>query len=99
MFSHIVIFWADPNNPNAADELLSGIHKYLPSIPGVQNFAAGKMVSSQRDVVDKSYQVALNLCFLNQHAMEEYQAHPQHQEFVHSVLKKTCKKTRVYDFA
>jgi hypothetical protein len=24
MFSHVVIFWTDPNNPKAADELIAG---------------------------------------------------------------------------
>jgi hypothetical protein len=98
MFSHIVIFWTEHNNPDAADELLAGIQKYLPAIPGILNFAAGKMVASPRDVVDQSYQVALNIVFLNKKAHDEYQAHPQHQEFVHKVFKRLCKKVRVYDF-
>ena len=29
MFSHVVIFWTDPKNPNAADELIAGMEKYL----------------------------------------------------------------------
>ena len=28
MFSHVVIFWTDPANPKAADELLAGTNKY-----------------------------------------------------------------------
>ena len=34
MFSHIVIFWTDPKNPVAADELIAGVVKYLKPIPG-----------------------------------------------------------------
>jgi len=26
MFSHIVVFWTDPANPNAADELIAGVN-------------------------------------------------------------------------
>ena len=98
MFSHTVIFWTDHANANAADELLVGIDKYLRSIPGILHFSAGKMVPSHREVVDKSYQVGLSIVFLNAKAQEDYQAHPQHLEFIHTVFKKTCKKVRVYDF-
>ena len=46
MFSHIVVFWTDPANPNAADELLAGANQLLKNIPGVLQFHAGKMVPS-----------------------------------------------------
>ena len=98
MFSHVVIFWTDPTNPNAADELLAGMEKYLKPIPGVLSFHAGKMVGSTRPVVDQTYQVALNLVFPNKKAQDDYQVHPMHVEFVNGVFKKTCKKVIVYDF-
>jgi hypothetical protein len=98
MFSHVVIFWTDPANPNSADELLAGIEKYLKPIPGVLSFHAGKMVGSPRPVVEQSYQIALNLIFSDKKAQDDYQIHPMHVEFVQGVFKKTCKKVVVYDF-
>lgn len=98
MFSHVVIFWTDPEDPNAADELLAGMEKFLKPIPGVLQMHAGKMVGSHRPVVDQTYQVALNLIFPDKKAQDEYQAHPLHVEFVETVFKKTCKKVIVYDF-
>jgi Stress responsive A/B Barrel Domain len=98
MFSHVVIFWTDHEQPHTADELLAGIKKYLEPIPGVAHFSVGKMVPSPREVVDQSYHVALNIVFANKQAHDDYQAHPMHQEFVHAVLKRLCKKVRVYDF-
>ena len=65
MFSHVVIFWTDPAQPNAINELLAGAEKYLKPIPGVLHYHVGKMVGSHRPVVDQSYQVALNLVFAN----------------------------------
>ena len=56
MFSHVVIFWTKPENPNAAAELLAGAEKYLRPIPGVLSFHVGKMVTSPRPVVEQSYQ-------------------------------------------
>jgi len=99
MFSHIVIFRADPANPAADDELLAGMDKYLRPIPGVLHFHAGKMVPSHRPVVDQSYQVALNIIFPDKQSQDDYQAHPSHLEFVNTVLKKTRHKVVVYDFA
>jgi hypothetical protein len=66
MFSHVVIFWTDPNNPQAADDLIAGANKYLKPIPGVLHFHVGKMAPSHRAVVDQSYQVALKPGFFRQ---------------------------------
>jgi len=97
MFSHVVIFWTDPSKPDAADELIGAAEKYLASIPGIVTFHVGKMVTSHRDVVDQTYQVALNIQFQSKQAQDEYQGHPQHLEFV-----KQCKplfaRLVVYDF-
>lgn len=98
MFSHVVIFWTDPADPKAADALLEGAEKYLRPIPGVVQFHVGRMVKSERPVVEQSYQVALNLVFADKKAQDEYQVHPMHLEFVAKVLKPWCKKVVVYDF-
>lgn len=98
MFSHVVIFWTDPANPNSADELLAGMEKFLKPIPGVLQFHVGKMAGSHRPVVDQTYQVALNLVFPSKQAQDDYQTHPMHVEFVETVFKKTCKRLVVYDF-
>jgi Stress responsive A/B Barrel Domain len=98
MFSHVVIFWTDPAQMGAADELIAGAEKYLKTIPGVEHFHVGKMVPSHRPVVDQSYQVALNVVFPNKKAQDDYQEHPSHIEFVEKVFKRVCKKVIVYDF-
>ena len=97
-FSHIVIFWTDPAQPAAADELVAGGRKLLESIPGVLQFHIGRMVPSHRPVVDQSYQVALNLIFPDKKTQDDYQAHPQHVEFVAKYVKPLVKKLVVYDF-
>lgn len=98
MFSHIVIFWTDPAQPNAAEELIAGANKYLQSIPGVLQFHVGKMVPSHRPVVNQTYQVALNVTFVDKKAQDDYQVHPLHLEFVQKVFRGVCKKVVVYDF-
>ena len=98
MFSHVVIFWTFPEKPSAAEALLAGIKEYLSPIPGVVSFHAGRMAHSHRDVVDQSYQVALNLQFENRQAQDDYQVHPMHLEFVEKVFKPNCHRAVVYDF-
>ena len=98
MFSHVVIFWTDPANPAAADQLLAGMAKHLQPIPGVVHFHAGKMAPSPRAVVDQSYQVALNLVFPDKAAESAYQIHPMHLDFV-KFCSPLWKKVTVYDFA
>jgi hypothetical protein len=98
MFSHIVVFWTDHANPNAADELLAGANQLLKNIPGLVQFHVGKMTPSHRPVVEQSYQVALNLIFPNQKAQDDYQVHPRHIEFVDKYVRRLVKTVVVYDF-
>ena len=98
MFSHIVIFWTNPEMPKAADQLLAGMDKYLKPIPGILHSHAGKMVPSQRAVVEQTYQVALNLVFPDKQTLDAYQVHSLHLEFVEKVLKPNVAKLQVFDF-
>jgi len=98
MFSHVVVFWTDPTNSKAPDELIAGAKKYLAPIPGIVHFHVGKMAPSPRPVVDQSYQVALNVVFNDKKAQDDYQVHPLHVEFVEKVFKRVCQRVVVYDF-
>ncbi|HWX22786.1 MAG TPA: Dabb family protein [Candidatus Binatia bacterium] len=98
MFSHVVIFWTDPKNPKAAEELLAGANQYLKDIPGILHYHTGRMAPSHRPVVDQSYQVALNLVFPDKKTQDAYQVHPRHLEFVEKVFKRVCQRAVVYDF-
>jgi hypothetical protein len=98
MFSHVVIFWTDPADPNAADKLIAGAHKYLKPIPGSLHFHIGKMVGSHRPVVDQTYQVALNLVFTDKQAQDDYQVHPEHLKFVDE-CRQLWQRVTIYDFA
>ena len=98
MFCHVVIFWTKPEVSNAADLLVEGVERYLRPVPGVRVIHVGRMVKSERPVVDQSYQVALNLCFDNKAAQDAYQIHPSHLEFVEKVFKPVCARAVIYDF-
>jgi hypothetical protein len=99
MFSHVVIFWTKPEKPAALNELITGANEFLKPIPGILSFHIGRMVPSHRPVVDQSYQVALNIVFLDKQAQDTYQTHPLHVEFVEKAFKPNCARCVVYDFA
>jgi hypothetical protein len=98
MFSHVVIFWTHDNLASAAEELIAGANQYLRTVPGIVHFHVGTMSPSERTVVDKTYQVGLNVVFKDKAAQDAYQQHPQHLEFVDRVFKRLCKGVIVYDF-
>jgi len=98
MFSHVVIFWTKPEQPNAVAELIAGAENYLRPIPVVRSFHIGRMVPSERPVVDQTYQVALNLGFDTKQHQDDYQVHPLHLDFVEKVFKPCCARAVVYDF-
>ena len=98
MFSHVVIFWTKSDIPDAADQLIAGADKYLKPIPGTLHFHIGKMSPSDRAVVDKSYQVALNISFSDKKSQDDYQVHPLHIDFIEKVFKNVCERVVVYDF-
>jgi hypothetical protein len=98
MFSHVVIFWTDPAESSAANEVIAGAEKYLKPIPGVLHFHVGKMAASHRPVVDQTYQVALNLVFADKKTQDDYQVHPLHLDFVEKCVRRFVKKVVVYDF-
>ena len=98
MFSHIVIFWTDPAQPDAADKLIAGANKHLRPIPTILQYHIGRMSPGLRPIVDQSYQVALNLAFPDKQMQDDYQVHPRHVEFVEKVFKRVCRKVVVYDF-
>jgi hypothetical protein len=56
------------------------------------------MATSERPVVDQSYQVALNIVFKDKATQDAYQIHPDHVKFVEEVFKKVVTKVVVYDF-
>lgn len=99
MLSHIVVFWTNPDVPDAEQRLIEGARRHLRNIPGVLSFHVGRMVPSDRPVVEQSYQVALNLTFADKAAEQAYQVHPEHVAFVENVFKPNCSRVVIYDFA
>ncbi len=99
MLTHVVIFFTKPSVPDAADRLIAGIDKYLRPIPLIRGLTRGKMVPSDRAVVDQSYQVGMSVLVDDKASEVAYQKHPLHDEFLANVFRQVCDRVVVYDFA
>jgi hypothetical protein len=96
--THTVFFWLRPDL--SADERAAfeaGLRTLL-DIPGATRALIGRPAATpKREVIDDSYDWALELDFASLAEQDIYQAHPVHTAFV-----ETCKpmwaRVRVYDF-
>ncbi|MGI8603010.1 MAG: Dabb family protein [Verrucomicrobiales bacterium] len=98
MVTHTVFFWLNgelaPEDRAAFEVSL----RSLLTIPNAQRGTTGKPAATpKREVIDDSYDYALELDFASIEDQNKYQAHPVHREFVESQQAK-WQKVRVYDF-
>lgn len=98
MMTHTVFFWL--RTDLTAEERLAfeqGVRSLL-EIPGAKRAVIGKpAVTPKREVIDDSYDYALELDFASLADQDEYQAHPIHQAFIDAHKAKWA-SVRVYDF-
>ncbi|TAN48255.1 MAG: Dabb family protein, partial [Methylococcaceae bacterium] len=58
----------------------------------------GSAIPSTHELVDSSYDLAVEAVFKDKAALEAYNAHPQHQQAV-AAMRPLVQKLVVYDFA
>ncbi len=82
IFVHHVYFWMNEGKTEKdSQKLLEGL-KTLQKIETIQKSHIGKPASTNRDVIDSSYDYSLLLMFKNLKEQEVYQTHPVHLEFI-----------------
>lgn len=82
-FLHMVYFYPTENGGvEEAEQLIAGIRRNLPGIPGVLRLEVGTPAGTGRGVVDNTYAVALLIEFPDAAAQDVYQDHPDHVRFV-----------------
>ena len=97
MLAHDVYFSLIDNSPQAKGTLIAACKKYLSGHPGTVWFAAGPIGEEfQRDVNDRSFDVALHLVFTNKAAHDKYSTAERHTKFIEET-KANWKKVRVFD--
>lgn len=96
LFIHHVYFWlAFPEKQEDHAALLAGL-KALSKVPSIQQFHIGIPASTNRDVIDTSYQFSWLAVFPDKAAQDAYQTDPIHLKFV-ADCKNLWKEVKVLD--
>ena len=95
---HVVVCWLNkPGNEKARQKVID-VSRGFSALPGVIGVRAGRVIPSQREIVDSSFDVAIYLSFENEQKLFEYLNHPIHKKAVEEMLKPLVQKVVVYDF-
>jgi hypothetical protein len=95
-FIHHVYFWL--NNPESREDyaaLLEGLLK-LKLAPSIKHYHIGVPASTNREVIDTSYQLSWLLIFDSKEDQDAYQTDPVHLHFVET-CKHLWKTVKVFD--
>jgi hypothetical protein len=97
MIAHMVYFTLQDSSPANRQKLVDACNKYLTGHDGTVYFSAGVRAGAfDREVNDKTFDVALHLVFASKAAHDQYQDHPRHVQFVNA-CKPLWKQVRVFD--
>jgi hypothetical protein len=95
---HVVVCWLnEPGNKEVRQKVIE-VSRGFSEIPGVIDVRTGRVIHSEREIVDSSFDVAIYLSFENEQKLFEYLNHPIHKEAVEKTLKQLVRKVIVYDF-
>ena len=96
---HVVLIWLkEPGNKEHIQQVIE-VSNQLKEIPGIQEMRVGKSITSDRKIVDDSFDVGLYMIFDNQEDMETYLVHPEHKKAVTTILRPLANKILVYDIS
>ncbi|MEZ5500692.1 MAG: Dabb family protein [Steroidobacteraceae bacterium] len=97
--NHVVVVWLNDEFRNDAGVArLVAAHEVLREIPGLVSLSVGRVLPSDRAIVDSSFDVASHFTFCSTAAMNAYLQHPVHQQFLREQTVGRVKKVVVYDF-
>jgi hypothetical protein len=97
LLAHNVYFSLKDSSAESRKKLVDACKKYLADHPGEVFFAAGVLAEDlNRDVNDRSFDVALHIVFKDKAAHDRYQDAERHKQFIEE-NKDNWKKVRVFD--
>lgn len=96
---HVVLCWLkDQGNTDHRRQIIEASLTFR-EIPGVRKVQAGQVVSSDRPIVDDSFDVAILVTLESAENMEGYLQHPLHEAAKINTLVPFARRVVVYDFA
>ena len=96
--THVVLCWLkEPGNAEHRSQIIE-VSKTFTKIPGVLEVRVGKVIESDRAIVDDSFDVGILVTVSDVERLQEYLDHPIHQKAKQDVLLPLVEKVLVYDF-
>ena len=96
--NHVVLCWLkEPGHKENIDKIITMTQSFQ-SIPVVLDAQAGRVVMSDRRIVDDSFDVGILIQVQNEEALKQYLDHPRHQKAKDEILLPLIEKVLVYDF-
>jgi len=95
---HVVLCWLkEPGNAEHRNQIIE-VSKTFRKIPGVLEVRVGRVIKSDRAIVDDSFDVGILVTVSDVERLQEYLNHPIHQNAKRDVLLPLMEKVLVYDF-
>lgn len=95
-FVHAVFFWVKADvTPEQKDAFYQGLLK-LKTIDAIETGYVGVPASTNRSVIDSSYDYSITFVFKTAADQDVYQSHPEHLEFI-AAYNHLWEKVVVYD--
>ncbi|MDP7010753.1 MAG: Dabb family protein [Verrucomicrobiota bacterium] len=95
---HVVLCWLkEPGNTEHRNQIIE-VSKTFKKIPSVLEVRVGKVIKSNRAIVDDSFDVGILVTVSDVKRLKEYLDHPIHQNAKRNVLLPLVEKVVVYDF-
>ena len=96
--NHVVLCWLkEPGDRENIKKIISMTQSFQ-SIPGVLDAQAGRVVLSDRKIVDDSFDVGILIQVQDEAALQQYLDHPRHQKAKEEIFLPLIEKVLVYDF-
>jgi len=95
---HVVICWLKQPGDAAACERLIRVSRSFAGMPGLLSVQAGRLLPTDRPIVDATFDVAIVLRFRDKQALAAYLEHPRHKRALRETLQPLARRVVVYDF-
>ncbi len=97
LFKHVVFFWLKKDSIKSnSEEFILNLQKFISQVSVIKSSHIGKPATTDRPVIDKSYDFCLIVSFANKTDHDIYQTHETHLEFI-KTSEKLWDRVLVYD--
>ena len=96
--NHLVLCWLKQPGDVAQRQQIIEQTLAFRTIPGVQEVRVGEVLSSERGIVDDSFDVGILMSFASREDMQAYLEHPLHRAALRDLLQPLVSRVLVYDF-